>query len=163
MKKQSIEWKELLSKEEELSSLRYNYFKLDTELILKDIKVSFKTNDRLPIVLSILEKMSDQIKRNLIDELVFTAVNGPASYLGAAKDIILNLDKDWLNMNISSSIDKVLNANIEHDYLDYVYRNIADLLNDLHFKSKLIEFITKYCKHSKDQDIIEIYTDFSSN
>ncbi len=156
----SEEWLDIVKTEISLTNKKYRYFQNNISLIKNDLRESLKDNKELPFVLNIIKDINDIIAKELIDELVFISVYGEPSNLANAKDILLRIDKGWLEINLMNSIKKVLAFKFEEDYLDYLYRNIADLFYSLNFKEILNSFLDEYCKNATDKKLQEIYEDY---
>ncbi len=160
MENQAKEWNELLESLKNLFTKQSAYHKININI--KKIDFSIALNDPMQKVYA-LHLMTDEeeyIKEFCFQKLVYISASGNAGYLGFARNIIIGMNKEFVEKNIDFAIENCLSIHNIINELDYVLRNIAQLLLSLGFLKKLRSFIELHCKDSENEDINEIYIDY---
>lgn len=155
-------WIEILNKEMELHFIKNRYLQMDKELIINDLKQSLMDSSKLPIALGFVFDLQEEYKIACFNELVYQSVYGSPSNLGSAKEIVIDMDREWVSEHIGPIIFALIQGEIDEGYEDYLYRNIANIYFELEMKDQLTYFLNSYCKDSSNESIREIYLDYSS-
>ena len=101
------------------------------------------------------EEFDDSEFEILIPIIIEIAVDGNVNNIPFAREILIkNTSNDIVREKLTSVFSEFINS---HD--ESIYRRLAELLVFLNYnnlRSKLME----ECKNSKDEEIVEIYSDF---
>lgn len=160
-----MEIENLISIQKELSIASSNYFQSnDFEKIKDDIENHLQQGKGY-LLFNIFLQADKKTKKRFLDLFVESAIKGKDTLIEISGDILSTIKGgDTIKHEILKKVFEVLKQQESEESLKYFYyRNIAQLLYNLNYVEELRDFINEYCKDSKDLDIQEVYSDFSSN
>ncbi len=157
-KKYSKQWLDFKEAEDTFYKSKMEFISSDVDKQISDFELALTSNrNEALLALSMLENLEAK-HIPLIKVLVEVAIDGNEIVASDARKVVLKY-RDIAKDQITGYINKFL-KNSKEDYFNY--GNIAQLLYKLDYKDELIFFLDSYCKNSQDNDIQELWEDYSN-
>lgn len=154
----SKEWLQFKEAENNFVLKRKIFFSVEHSKQISDFKKAFAGDpNEVLFAISILEVL-DINYEELLPILLEISIEGGEMASAYVKNLFLKY-KDSSKKQIVSYLYNYLdstNENFEG------YLNIAILLQKLSYSNELNYFLERYCKHSNDENILELLTDFKN-
>lgn len=152
----------------DINEIQFNYSLKAQEFFSRasqqEIAIYLSKLNQSYVILRLLGSFSYEERKTEIDfffsEILYFSVNGNPTQMDLARKIILAINREFLNANIVSAIDKIIDNEKDDNDIVYIYRYSAELFFLLGFKSYLSNFLEHYCNEPSNQEVIEIYNDY---
>jgi vacuolar-type H+-ATPase subunit I/STV1 len=137
----SENWSQVLVLAKKYQSILYEFLSTNNDNILRDLKKSLKIRDDTHYALVIIQNLREEIKLNLLEELVYVTIFGNVSNAANAKAIILSVNSKKIRNQLTTYLLEIaLNNKNDED----IVKDIALFLYDLKYKSELLSYINQY-------------------
>jgi hypothetical protein len=137
----STEWNNVLETANEYHRKISLFLACSDSIKVYDLKKALLDRNATYYALKIIENISDKIKMELMNELLYVIIFSNSSYSYLAKQIIFSLDKDL----VKPKIMELYKNYVFQNKLDvYVIKDMAQFLYELRYKNELLKFIQSH-------------------